>query len=201
MKLFTIDLGEEEISRYHIAIGGFRGCPTGDAIQSLLDKVKALEDGRTVLAVQVFNAERIATHLHLLVSTLYALQAFRDSRGISNTLRTEILLYSSAQRQIADAIDKTGVGPRSASIAAVVISLNSDAAVNSIRKIKEITGATMDDTVLGINENGKPETIMRIFKIDDAELESAKMGMTQADIESAITKRIMSRISIMAISK
>jgi tRNA threonylcarbamoyladenosine modification (KEOPS) complex Cgi121 subunit len=201
MKLFTIDLGERPPFRYHIAIAGFRGCSMGNNMRGLPDRVRALEDGRTVLASQVFDAERIATHIHPLVSAIYALQAFKESRGISRTLGTETLLYSSAQHQIVEAIEMLGIRPKSSNIAAVVISLQLDNGVASTKRIGEISGGVSDDTILNIRKLEKLETIKRVFKVSALEMESAEIGTTQSDIESAITKRVLSRISMMAIAR
>jgi tRNA threonylcarbamoyladenosine modification (KEOPS) complex Cgi121 subunit len=201
LRLFTIDLEREGIPKYHIAIGGFKGYLIDGDTQSMLDRVRAIEDDKSILAVQIFDAERIATYLHLLASAIHALYAFADSRAISNTLRAETLLYSSAQRQITEAIDRIGVGSRSHNLAALVVALSSDAAAESINRICQITKAEMDDTVLSMADHRKQEIVMRIFGIDKPELESAKAGTSDSDVESAITKRVLSRITIMAISK
>ena len=201
MRLFTIDLGEKVATRYHIAIAGLRQCFTGNNMQVLPDRVRALEDGRTVLAAQVFDAERIATHIHLLVSAIYALQAFKESREISRTLATETLLYSSAQLQIAEAIEMLGCKPTSSNIASVVISLQLDDAPASVKRIGEIAGGVSDDDVMDIRRLKKLETIKRVFKVSALEMESAEIGTSQSDMESAITKRILSRIAMMAIAK
>lgn len=201
MRIFALDLGKKVASTYHIAVAGFRGCHAGSNTQDLLDRVRELEDGKTVLASQVFDAERIATHLHLLISAIYSLQAFESSRGISKTLRTETLLYSSAQRQIVEAIEMLGIRPGSSNIAALVISLQASNAVDSLMKINMITGGAPDDGVLNIDTAEKLEVIKKVFKIPSIEIESAQIGVAQSEIEPTITKRILSRISIMAIAK
>ncbi|WXG42899.1 MAG: KEOPS complex subunit Cgi121 [Promethearchaeati archaeon SRVP18_Atabeyarchaeia-1] len=201
MKLIPIAQEGEETPEYHIAIGGFRDCPMDVRMEGLLESVKAIENSQTILAVQLFDAERVTTHLHLLVSAIYALHAFRNSRNISNTLGTETLLYSSAQRQITEAIEKMGVNAESTNLAALVISLKADATIGAFTRISNAIGGALDDTVLNINEPRKLQTIRRTFKIGDEELESAIIGISWPDVESAITKRVLSRISMMAISK
>jgi tRNA threonylcarbamoyladenosine modification (KEOPS) complex Cgi121 subunit len=201
MKLFKIDLGEGVVSTYHIAIAGSRECPTGANMRDLPDRVRALEDGVKVLVAQIFDAERIATHIHLLASAIYALQSFKESRAISKTLGTETLLYSSAQRQITKAIEMLGYKPTSHNIASLVISLQLDGAVDFSKRISEITRGINDDDVMNVRSLEKLETIKKVFEVGELEMESVRIGTSQADMESAIAKRVLSRISMMAIAK
>jgi KEOPS complex subunit Cgi121 len=61
------------------------------------------------VAVQFFDAERIAGSVHLTFALLNALQAFDQQRNLSKSLEVEVLLYASGQRQIGKAIKMLGL--------------------------------------------------------------------------------------------
>jgi tRNA threonylcarbamoyladenosine modification (KEOPS) complex Cgi121 subunit len=154
-----------------------------------------------VVALQLFDSDTIATHLHVLVSALYALRAFHIGKSISNSLGTEVLLYASAQHQIVDAINRIGLKPESLGVAAVAISLSEDAASQALAvAMKELAGQ-MDDNVLNIRSVRKERAIKTVFGITEEELNATGMGTDLKDVERAITRRVLSRISIMAVSK
>ncbi len=193
---------DEKGSRlHHIGICGIKGCTVGNDINNLFDRLKTFDKDQTVLAVQLFDSDTIATHLHLLVSALYALHAFKTSKNISNTIGTEILLYASAQRQIIDAIRKIGLKPTSRNVAAIAISLKEERIIQIMKRVTLELAGQMDDNVLNIDEPEKGETIERVFGISREELKSTQTRTDGKDLEWSITKRVLSRISIMAISK
>ncbi len=184
-----------------IGICGMMGCTIPGDVGKLLERVKLLSKGQEVLALQLFNSEMIATHFHILVSAQYALHAFDTSRGISNTVGTEMLLYASAQRQIIDAIQRIGVKPGSSNVAAVAISSRKDVIHRILTTVARVLSGQMNDSVLGINTPTKATIIKAAFGITEEELNSARMEGDPKSVEWAITRRVLSRISIMAVSK
>lgn len=201
LMLFTVSLGREQRWKYHVGIRGFRGCPIRNDVEKLLDRVKALHSDQPPLIVQLFDADKIATYLHLLACVVYALQAFKISRNISKSVETESLLYASAQRQISDAIEKVGVKASSRNLAVYVIGSQSDIVIKSMERLSQELGGQADDSVLEVRDREKTEAILRTYEISDAELEAAKAGTDTRQVERAATKRVLSKISIMAISK
>jgi tRNA threonylcarbamoyladenosine modification (KEOPS) complex Cgi121 subunit len=199
--MFKTDSDEKGSLLYHIGICGITGCTVGTDINKLFDRLKAFDKDRTILAVQLFDSDTIATHLHLLVSALYSLHAFKTSKNISNTLGTEILLYASAQRQITDAIQGIGLKPTSRNVAAIAISSKQERTIQIMKRVTQELAGQMDDNVLNIDEPKKSETIERVFGISGEELESIQTQTDSKDLEWSITRRVLSRISIMAISK
>jgi tRNA threonylcarbamoyladenosine modification (KEOPS) complex Cgi121 subunit len=199
--LFETNSGEKGTKEYSIGICGLTGCTVKRDVNSLFSRLKTLINDQTVIAVQVFDSDRIATHLHLLVSALYALDAFKASRNISRTVGTEILLYASAQHQIVDALKILGVKPGSLNVAAVAISLRQAVMHETMAAVLKELAGRMDDSVLSISTPDKAETIKTIFGITEEELESANTETHQKDAQWAITRRVLSRISMMAISK
>jgi tRNA threonylcarbamoyladenosine modification (KEOPS) complex Cgi121 subunit len=170
-------------------------------LENLLDRAKTLESHRPLVVIQLFDADRIVTHLHLLASAVYALLAFKTSRNVSKTIGTEGLLYASTQRQIDEAIDRVGLRTTSWNVATTVISSESDGVIRSIEKIGLELGGEVDDNVLTIRDQSKVEVIRRTFGISDAELEATETGSDILQLETALVKKLISRMSIMAISK
>jgi tRNA threonylcarbamoyladenosine modification (KEOPS) complex Cgi121 subunit len=199
--LFTVDLGREQKWKYYVGICGFRDCPTTSNLEKLLDRVRTLQSDRPLLIVQLFDADKIATHHHLLASAVYALQAFKISRSVSKSIGTESLLYASTQRQIDAAIDRVGLTANSRNVATNVIGSESDSVVRSIEKVGQAVGGEADDNVLTIREQSKIKAILRIFEISDAELKATETGSDMLQLETALVKKLLSRMSIMAISK
>lgn len=114
---------------------------------------------------------------------------------------TEILLYASAQRQIVDALKRIGVKPGSLNVAAVAISLRQGVMHETMAIVMKELAGQMDDSVLSISTPDKAGTIKTTFGITEEELESANIETNQKDAQWAITRRVLSRISMMAISK
>jgi tRNA threonylcarbamoyladenosine modification (KEOPS) complex Cgi121 subunit len=199
--MFKTDSDEKGSRLYHIGICGMAGCTVGNDINQLFDRLKTFDKDQTILAVQLFDSGTIATHLHPLISALYALHAFETSKNISNTLGTEILLYASAQRQIIDAIQGIGLKPTSRNVAVIAVGSKQEYVIQIIRRVTQELAGQMDDNVLNINEPEKIETIERVFGIGRKELESIQTRTDAKDLEWSITRRVLSRISIMAISK
>jgi tRNA threonylcarbamoyladenosine modification (KEOPS) complex Cgi121 subunit len=184
-----------------IGICGLAGCIVPKNIGDLFGRLKSQSSAQALLGMQLFDSDKVATHFHILVSTLYALQAFDNGKNISNTIGTEILLYASAQRQIVNAIEKIGVKPETSNIAVVAISLNEDGARQTLTATMKQLAGQMDDSVLSINTLNKTRIIRKIFGITEEELNASSMRTDPEDVERAITRRVLSRISIMAISK
>jgi tRNA threonylcarbamoyladenosine modification (KEOPS) complex Cgi121 subunit len=199
--LFEKNSDGKERRQSIIGICGLSGCTIPKDVGNLFDRLKSLKDIQEVLAVQLFNSDMIATHLHILVSALYAMRAFDTSRNISNTIGTEILLYASAQHQIVDAIQRIGVKPESSNVVAVAISSRRDLTSQTLTIIAKELAGKMDDRVLGISNPTKARTIRTVFGINEEELNSAGMETDLKSAEWAITRRVLSRISLMAISK
>jgi tRNA threonylcarbamoyladenosine modification (KEOPS) complex Cgi121 subunit len=151
--------------------------------------------------VQLFDADTVATHLHLLASAVHALQAFKTSRNVSKSIGTESLLYASTQRQIDEAINRVGLRPTSQNVATNVIGSQSNSVIRSIEKVRQEVGGQVDDSVLNIRDHSKIEAILRTFEISDTELEATETGTDIVQLERAIVKKLLSRMSIMALSK
>lgn len=200
MMLFKVDLGQEQKWRYHLGVSGFSGCTIGNRVEELLDRVRAIHSDEPLLVVQLFDARKIATYLHLLASAVYALQAFKGSRNISRSIGTESLLYASARRQINDAIDRVGLKATSQTVAANVIGSRPDTVIESMKKVHQELGGQVDDDVLSIGDLGKTEVILRTFEIGDIEVEAARTETGTRQAETAVMKRVLSKMSVMAIS-
>lgn len=65
--LFETNFGKKGTQEYSIGICGLTGCTVKRDVNSLFSRLKALINDQTLIAVQIFDSDRIATHLHLLV--------------------------------------------------------------------------------------------------------------------------------------
>ena len=132
------------------------------SVEEVMDKAKRFEEEQNC-TIQLFRADRIFGALHLTVSVEHAQRAFEQGRNRSKHLGTEILLYSAAERQIKNAIDKLGVTPETESIAVVMVG---DAEPD---ELLAILGLERDDAVL------------------DGEKDAAAFGIKPEEIETADT--------------
>jgi hypothetical protein len=88
--LFETDFDRKGGQRCIIGICGLAGCAVPKAVDNLLGRLKALSSAQKVTAVQLFNSDTIATHLHLLVSALcvaclWNLQKYLENHWNGNT--------------------------------------------------------------------------------------------------------------------
>jgi len=69
----------------------------------------AAQDKLPEVCVQMVDLDKVAGSRYLLLATYNALKSFRSKQPISRTLSMEILLYVSANRQINEALRRSGV--------------------------------------------------------------------------------------------
>ena len=104
-----------ELGRY-VWISAFDDRPS-DVTQILDDASKKFPG----TCVQLVDLEKVAGSRFLFVATYNALKSFNSKHRISRSLAMEILLYVSANRQIAEALARVGVTSETEKIAALVV--------------------------------------------------------------------------------
>lgn len=168
-----------EFERY-VGIAGLREADAG-AIAALMKE--GLEPG-----VQFFDADRIASWRHLFFAALNALRAFRDGTNVSRSIATESLLYASAQRQIARAIETLGVRDTTTNVAILVVG-KSRRDVESY--IVDVGGAlgTIDDSVLEVTR-GKLPSIKRLYGLVGFPLSQVEEGPEEEAIVDAVIEKM-----------
>jgi hypoxanthine phosphoribosyltransferase/tRNA threonylcarbamoyladenosine modification (KEOPS) complex Cgi121 subunit len=180
----------EEDGEY-VETTGFRNVKIEDA-EGFLRAIRKEKQQNT--AVQLFNAELVATWQHLYFAVLNALTAFRNKSNISKNVAIEIMLYASAQRQIRKAIALLGVRPSSANVAVVIIGEDSDSVKMVLSAVSKLVGAEPDEEVLELSE-GKMQSIREAFDISERELRTV---MKKNGLEEALFNLVVERMALLA---
>jgi tRNA threonylcarbamoyladenosine modification (KEOPS) complex Cgi121 subunit len=144
--------------------------------------------------VQFFNAELVATWQHLYFAVLNALTAFRNKTNVSKSVAVEVMLYTSAQRQIRKAIALLGVKRDSATVAAVIIGESPETVKAALSSISKHIEAEPDETVLALS-NSKMQSIRRAFSISELEVETV---MKASDVEQALVDLVIERAALLS---
>ena len=104
----------------NVEILGFTG-----EIESIPKTLKQVEDIRNsccdVGIIQLMNADAIAGKEHLQQGVIHAINAFKRGENLAKDLGIEILIRTSAQRQISKAFDILGLKEGEMNIAVVLI--------------------------------------------------------------------------------
>lgn len=146
-----------------------------DAVDAFVDQLSAIGERHDV-AVQAFDATRLAGIKHLAAAVERANRAHQRDEMITNNRAVEILCYAAARRQINEAL-KLGVSPGAGPIAIVIDGLHEDGAAAAVRELIE------PEPVLGVVSN---ETkIMEWFDITEQE-----RSATEADLETLVIERV-----------
>jgi tRNA threonylcarbamoyladenosine modification (KEOPS) complex Cgi121 subunit len=139
-------------------------------IDIIISSLKELGDRHGIM-IQIFDAKLIFGKSHLRSAVLHAKRAEENRTILANSLTVEILLYSSGERQIGQAIEKMGVKPDSSEFGLVLYGIPEfktvDEAEKFCEKILIDLGLERDDSVL----NGDRFVLER-FGLTQEELDS-----------------------------
>lgn len=165
------NLGIEE----SIEIVGFKG--KIEDISTILKKVDSIKDNCcNNCIIQLMDANAIAGKKHLLHGVIHAILSFKRGTNLANDLGIEVVLRTSAQRQISKALNVLGLKEKEMDIAIVLINCPD----YFIEELSEIF--IRDDNVL------KPKTpiLKDIYNISDEELAIMNIGDILIDRTSAL---------------
>jgi KEOPS complex subunit Cgi121 len=126
-----------------------------------LKKIKEISTGKN-LAIQAFDADKLAGKEHLTFAIEKALNSFRKRTNVANDLGKEIMLYAAGTRQINRAV-KIGVHDGWNNIVIVAVG-----DMNDLSVFNEIT----PHNVLQYS-GSKNSALMDIFNITEDEIEAA----------------------------
>ncbi len=171
-------------------ITGFRNVAIRDP-EYLLNAIRR-EQRET--AVQMLNAELVATWQHLYFAIINALTAFYTENNISKNIAVEMILYASAQRQIRKAIELMGVRCNTANVAVVITSENQDAVVSALTSVSKHIGSKPDETVLDLSES-KILEIRSAFKISENELKTIEKS---GEIEQGLVDLVCEQMALLS---
>ncbi|MEM2094256.1 MAG: KEOPS complex subunit Cgi121 [Candidatus Bathyarchaeia archaeon] len=129
--------------------------------------------------VQLFDADSVAGHIHIVFATINSLKAFMQGRRIANSLDVEILLYVSAQRQISKAIEKVGLRVDTARVAAVIIADDDKHLEEAGKRLDSVIPGRRDDSVLDISES-KIARLMELYDVNELEMQAVDLALKDA---------------------
>jgi KEOPS complex subunit Cgi121 len=174
-----------------IAILGFRNVMIDDP-KAYLQRFR--RENKEV-AVQFFDAKRVAGPQHLYFAALNAINAFKKRTKISNNLAVEALLYASAQRQIKKAVEMLGIKKGSSEVAVLIMAENrrENDAITSL--VSNMIPGERDDSVLELTDK-KIKIIKKLFRISGLEL-GAKLEREGLEKE-ALTDLVIERSALLS---
>ena len=149
----------------NIEILGFKG--SIESIPKTLEEIDNIKNSCCdVGIIQLMNADAIAGKGHLMQGTIHAMNAFDRDQNLANDLGIEILLRTSAQRQISKAFNILGLKEGKMNIAVVMI----DCPDYFIDELSAIF--TRDDSVLEADQS----KLMKTYDISQKELKTIQIS-------------------------
>ena len=135
----------------------------------------------------------------MLLATFNAVKSYESKRRVSRSLGMEILLFVSGTRQIAEAIKRVGITPKTKRTAVIgVLPENSDQS-KLAAFLGEIFGGKDDDSLLDRWTALRKSKVVRTFGIGDKELKAVLRDGEAA--EKAIERLAIERSAMLAIAK
>ena len=154
---------------------GFKG--TIETIPKTLEQIDNIRNSCCdVGIIQLMDADAIAGAKHLEHGTIHAMNAFERGDNLANDLGIEIMLRTSAQRQISKAFKILGLKEGKMNIAVVMI----DCPDYFIDELSDIF--TRDDSVLEADKS----KLMKIYDIPEKELKTLHISDVLIDKTSKL---------------
>ncbi|MHA1959094.1 MAG: KEOPS complex subunit Cgi121 [Candidatus Thorarchaeota archaeon] len=150
-----------------------------------------------IMAIQFFRAEVISGVGHILSAAQNAVNAWEGKYGKTRTLSMELLVYSSAQRQIGHALDKMGVHDNMESVAIAIIGEDQSTVKKRLQKLVTTVGDEIIPMFAPSSE--RFQIVMTHFDIEMREIEVLTQSTKLEDRMSAVTRCVASRVSLVAL--
>lgn len=122
--------------------------------------------------VQIVDLSKVAGSRYLLLATFNAMKSFHSKRPISRTLGMEILLHVAASRQIGEAVKLVGVGPDTATTAALVVGPSRKEVADAGDYLQQIFNRKGRDELIDEWPQERIERVRSTFGIGNKELEA-----------------------------
>ena len=136
----------------------------------------------------------------MLLATFNAVKSYESKRRVSRSLGMEILLFVSGTRQIAEAIKRVGITPKTKRTAVIgVLPGNSDQSKLAAFLGEIFGGKDDDDSLLDRWTALRKSKVVRTFGIGDKELKAVLRDGEAA--EKAIERLAIERSAMLAIAK
>lgn len=149
-----------------------------------------------ILTVQLLNGQLIASEIHLLSATQNAIKAQQGDYMISRSLDVEVIVFASAQRQIGRSLQALGVYDGLEELALVVIGSDSSQVEHSIKELAEVIGTEVIPP-FAVSED-RIERVKQHFQISDKEINALSDSDTLQSKLDAVSRCIVSRVSLVA---
>ena len=178
----------------HVWISGFASKP--DDFDVVL---RAVQQKHPELSVQFVDLEKVPGSRYLFLATLNALKSFHSKQPISRTLGMEILLYVSANRQIAEAIELVGITSDTRKVAALLVGRSEEEVLAGADLLGQILNQRSNDQLIDDWSPARVENVLTIFGIGPKEL-----GATLRNNEEkaqAIERLAIERSALLAVKK
>ena len=136
------------------------------------------------IEIQVFNADLIYGKNHLISSYKHAFRAWEREKNTTNSLKMELLLYASGERQLKLAIPKMGIKKGNNNLAFILLNKSKNKLSSIDRLVEdllEFLSLNRHDEVL----DGDNETLIK-FGIDEKELKT----IPSEDYEKIIIEKV-----------
>jgi tRNA threonylcarbamoyladenosine modification (KEOPS) complex Cgi121 subunit len=178
----------------HIWISGFTSKP--DDFDLVLH---AVQEKHREVSLQFVDLEKVPGSRYLLLATLNALKSFHSSQPISRTLGMEILLYVSANRQIAEAIQLVGMTSDTGKVAALLVGKSEEEVSGAVELLGQILNQRSNDELIDHWSAERIENVLTIFGIGSKELKATlRKNETKAQ---AIERLAIERSALLAVRK
>jgi len=161
----------------------------------LLEMAKDLSDH--VIAFQFFNSSMIIDELHLLSSAQNAVHAMQGAYMISRGLDVELVVYSSAQRQIGIALDTMGIKDHLSTLGVVCIDTDESKVHACLKEVVSRVGGEVSPMFAPTLE--KINLLMNVFDVSEEELTQFTEESDLTSRSQALSKCIVSRVSMVAL--
>jgi tRNA threonylcarbamoyladenosine modification (KEOPS) complex Cgi121 subunit len=150
-----------------------------------------------VLIVQFMRPDFIAGAEHLLSASQNALNAWKGEYMISRNLDIEVVLYTSAQRQIDNAFQDMGTVDGLETVALVVMGESKKSVNDCISRAQETVGPEISSP-FKLTEK-RIRRVREHFEITDTEMEAITTSKDLQDRYGALIRAVVSRVSMVAL--
>ncbi len=157
----------------------------------------AVNNACDVLAMQLFDSSLIVDAHHLVVAAQNAVNAWYGKYAQARSLDVEIAIFASGQNQIGKALDTFGVKDNLKQIAVVIISNDKDVIRRCLINLQEKVGSPLQ--VQFASDLCRFKSIMRVFDINEQELEAISEGVGAISTREALLRCVASRVSTVAL--
>ena len=144
------------------------------------------------VSTQFVDLDKVPGSRFLFLAALNALKSIRSDHPISKTLSMEILLYTSARRQITEAVRLVGITPDTRRIAVFVVGQEEPSVASAVELVSENVGGASDDSILDDWSPTRIRNVRSIFGVGTKELEatlkkdeSVSLGIQRLAIEKS----------------